>query len=125
MNNDGTYSVFSSDSEWNIEKDFQWLWDSDESKAREKKKGGKRKKHKKKMKKRMKKMEKALEYLLMEQERGRKKFKHKSKKKRKKQFRKQFRYRLLEKSAETTLSMVSDLTRMYAQSKLLSSKNSK
>lgn len=118
MNNNGVYSLSSYGSELNVAEDFKWLWDSDESKIWRKKKS---KKSKKRKKKKMKKMEKTLECLLMEQKRAKKK----SKKKTKKQLQREFKYRLIEKSADVTMNMISDATRMYMQSKYSSSGSSK
>lgn len=129
MKRNDVYSIPLGDPELNIAEDLGWLFDSDESgiwskrkkkKKRKAKKKSKKKAKKKKQMKKMKRMEKALEYLLMEQKKARKKSRKKYKKKAQKQLQREFMYRLIEKSADTTLCTISDVTKMYAQSKFYS-----
>lgn len=135
MRRNDVYSIPLGDPELNITENLKWLFDSDESeewgkkkkkkKKRKAKKKSKKKAKKKKQMKKIKRMEKALEYLLMEQKKARKKSRKKSKKMAKKQLQREFSYRLIEKSADVTMHMISDATRMYMQSKFSPSGNNK
>lgn len=112
MKKNNVYSIPLGDPELNIAENLKWLFDSDESEEWGKKK--KKRKAKKKAKKEARKAKK----------KARKKAQKKAKK-RDKQLQREFKYRLAEKSADVTLGIISDFSRMYAQNKFLQSGSNK
>ena len=115
-NANGVYSLFPSDSDVNFEDIYSISWDSDELEMKERKKKKKKRKKKKAQKKLRKKKAQA---------KKKARAKKKAQKEERKQSQREFTYRMLEKSIDVTLYMVSDITKMYAESKFLSSRYSK